>query len=239
MCRTLRLYRIDYDEECIIVERKNRFVVRVLVNGKTNYAYICNTGRLKEIIVRGKIGYCKRRARNLGKTRYRLFAVEDHGLAALVDTMLQEEAFTYMINNSLIPWLRGCSMLKRNIRVNESVLDYLLTCDKDTVYVELKSAVLRGSKDMAMYPDCPTYRGRRHITKLMQLAEQGYNTILVFIAALPKIKAFTLNKDVDKIVYDLVKKAIEKGVVVKAIGIHYDPIEKTLVLDNPDLPIRL
>ena len=39
--------------ECKIVKRLNRFVVEVVVNNKICKAYINNTGRLKDYIVKG------------------------------------------------------------------------------------------------------------------------------------------------------------------------------------------
>ncbi len=228
---------LAYDRECIILSRRNKFVVEVLVGEDTSTAYLANTGKLQELVAPGRKGYCVRRER--GRTKYRLLAVEDRGFAALIDTAVQELVFKTMIDRGLIPWLAGCSVAGRNIRVGSSVLDYMLLCRGEKVFVELKSAALRGPRDTAMYPDTPSGRGRRHVAELIRLAEKGVKTLLVFMAAFPGAKAFTPNRSVDEKLYELVKQAVSKGVLVKAIGIHYDPGRMSVVLESTDLPVIL
>lgn len=43
---------------CSILKRINRFVIKILIDGKTKEAYINNTGRLYEFLVKGRIGFC-------------------------------------------------------------------------------------------------------------------------------------------------------------------------------------
>ena len=42
--------------DCEIIERINRFTVEVKVKGKVGRAFITNTGRLKDLIYRGRGG---------------------------------------------------------------------------------------------------------------------------------------------------------------------------------------
>ncbi len=230
------LLRVHGHVECIVLERLNRFVVRVAVGGTVEKAYINNTGRLHDILVYGRLGYCLpgRGAR----TRYRLFAVKDRDGAALIDTRMQMEAFEKALEENMLPWLHGCRLISRNPRLGESVLDYLVECNGEEVYVELKSAVLRLG-DAASYPDCPSLRGRRHIRELINHARTGGRALLVFVAALPEPRYFTPNREADPVIAQLVVEAIEAGVGVHAIALHYRPREKAVVLEKPDLPIRL
>ncbi len=224
---------------CRIVERLNRFVVKVLFESRdeVSYAYINNTGRLHDYIVRGKIGYCIRK--HSGRIPYRLFAVADEECAALIDTLFQMKAFEYSVGEGYIPWLRDCRIVKRNPRLNKSVLDYLMLCRNNRVYVEVKSAVLRGDNVYAMYPDCPSLRGRRHIRDLIKLVEEGEIAKIVFIAGLPRVKAFKPYSEGDPIIHSLLREAIAKGVIVKALSLFYNPFSNYIVLDNPDLPVYI
>ncbi len=237
-----KLFKLNYDEECIILKRLNKFIVKILVNDRKEYAYLHNTGKLEDLIKKGRKCYCisTRKSRTSRKTKYDLFAVEYRGKAAIIDTRIQEKSYEIAVNNNILPWLRDCIISKKNIRVNNSILDYKLKCkDLGEVYVELKSAVLVNNEMLALYPDTPTLRGRRHIKTLIQLREQGIHTLLVFIAGLPGVKGFMPNRSIDPKIHDLVKEAISKGVVVKAISIYYNPLETMVVLDKLDLPIRL
>jgi len=227
------LYSIP-GQPCRIIRRVNRFVVEVEAQGARRRAYINNTGRLREYLVEGRTGYCHPRGRP-GRTSHRLFAVEDAGAAALIDTQYQMRALEEAIGRGMIPWLEGCRVARRNPRLGSSVLDYLLDCPQGPLYVEVKSAALR-SGGYAAYPDCPTLRGRRHIRELI---ENRGRTALVFIAAIPGAKGFTPYPRGDPVVAELIAEAARAGVTVKAVGLHYEPRGGSVVLYSPDLPVVL
>ena len=71
-----RIIRIDNPQECRIIERLNRFVVKIEITGSYHPAHITNTGRLAELLVKGQKAFCFR-AQNPGKTDFRLFAIEE------------------------------------------------------------------------------------------------------------------------------------------------------------------
>ncbi len=233
-----KILKQPYSHICRIVRRTNRFKIEVKTREGIGYAYINNTGRLKEYLVHGKKAYCIKRDKP-GKTQYRLFAVEDTGGAALIDTQLQMKAFEKLVEDKRIPWLKNCMIMKKNPRLGSSILDYLLGCNNGKIYVEIKSAVMRGDKIYAMYPDCPTLRGRRHIRELSMLASKNGRGIIVFIAGLPGVKAFKPYGGGDPEIPLLLREAINAGVVVKAINIYYNPLDKWIILVDPDLPVVL
>ncbi|MEM1632317.1 MAG: DNA/RNA nuclease SfsA, partial [Thermofilum sp.] len=100
----------------------------------------------------------------------------------------------------------------------------------------LKSAVLREGP-YAMYPDCPTLRGRRHIRELTELARSGWRALIVFIAAAPGVSAFKPYERGDPEVARLLRQAKESGVLLRAVSMHYDPALSAVVLDNPSLQV--
>ncbi len=230
--------RINNWITCRIVERMNRFVVKINISGEERLAYINNTGRLLEYMVPGRKAYCIPR-KNPGKTTHRLFAIEDLDGAALIDTGFQMDSFEKLVVKKEIPWLKDCRLEKRNPRLEGSVLDFLLNCSQRPLYVETKSAVLRGDSIYAMYPDCPTLRGRRHIRELTRHAEKGGLGAIIFIAALPRVNAFKPYPEGDPEIPRLLRIAAGKGVLVKAINIYFNPKTSMIVLVNPDLPVIL
>jgi len=234
----IKLFRIDNPEECRIIERLNRFVVTVEIKGNYYPAYINNTGRLYELLVKGRKAFCFR-THHRGTTDFRLFAIEESGSEALIDTQLQMKAFEESLARNHIPWLAGCRILKRNAKLGASLIDYLLKRHGRDVYLEVKSAVLRES-EYAMYPDCPSERGRKHINELSgYVKESGGEGILLFIAALPHVKAFKPNEPADPKLYEALKAANSSGVDIRAIGLYYNPEDAFVYLFNPDLEINI
>ena len=222
--------------KCAFLERLNRFVARVRAPDGVSLAHVNNTGRLLDYMKRGAQSYCVRRE-SPGKTAYRLVAFEDLGGAALVDTAIQMSALELALSRGYIGWARGCGIARRSPRLGDSVLDYLLDCAGRPVYVEVKSAVMRGPGDASMYPDCPTERGRRQISTMAEAASRGVAAAIVFVAAFPGATHFTPNDAADPEVRRLLRMARSAGVDLRAIAIHYDG--RRVVLDSDDLPVVL
>jgi sugar fermentation stimulation protein A len=117
-----------------------------------------------------------------------------------------------------------------------SLLDFLFERQGKPVYVEVKSAVLREGK-FAMYPDCPTLRGQRHVEELMRWVKTGGSAYLVFVAALPFVAAFKPNRGADPRLYALLEDAKDLGVEMKALGLYFRPDDSSLCLYDPDLQV--
>lgn len=232
-----RVLKIQNPRECRIIERLNRFVVKIEISGNACRAHINNTGRLSEFMARGRKAFCYP-SKSLTKTDFKLFAVVEGGLAALIDTQLQMRAFENALSAGLIPWLEQCRLIKRNAKLGTSLIDYLLGCRNRKVFLEVKSAVLR-EHQQAMYPDCPSERGQKHTREISDYVRTGGKAFILFMAALPKVKAFKPNAEADPQLSKLLGEAARIGVDVRAIGLYYNPKDSGVYLYNPDLDIKL
>jgi len=232
-----RIIRPENPIECSIVRRINRFVVEVCLKGNRYRAHTNNTGRLHEFLVEGRRGFCLRNDKP-GKTDYRLFSMREGDLGAIIDTQLQMRVFERALEMKLIAWLTGCSIMRRNARLGESRIDYLLECNGRDVYLEVKSAALRKG-ECASYPDCRSARGRKHIRELMNQVRGGGRAIILFVGALPGVKAFGPNRSADPELYELLLEAHKAGVEIRSIGILYDPVDSFVYLFSPDLEVNL
>ena len=221
---------------CTIIERVNRFVVAVEAEGQRRRAWINNTGRLEAFMQPGTPGYYL--PKEGGKTDVRLFAVADGDEAALIDTRFQMDAFERAAQQHRLPWLDGCTIKQRDAPLGTSRIDYLLTHGEQHCYLEVKSAVLRSGR-MAMYPDCPSTRGQRHVAELIGHVAQGGRAMVLFVAALAGVPAFTPNQDADEKLAGLISQAARRGVIVRAIGLCYLPAAGDVVLWDDDLPVLL
>lgn len=232
-----RLLVLQGVEECLILERLNRFTIRVKIDDQEDLVFLQNTGRLLEYIVRGRRGFCAPTARP-EKLRRRLFAIPENGLAALVDTYLQSRAFEEAVNRDLIPWLEGYQISRRNIPLAGARIDYLMSREGADLILELKSAALRLG-DYASYPDCPSTRAVKQVEGMMGLVERGARAIIVFIAAIPNIRGFKLNYEADPALCSLIAKAHAAGLELRGVQMAYEPESSSIILLNPDLAIEI
>jgi len=221
--------------EGVFLERLGRFVVRVLIGSSETLAHNTNTGRLTDLLVPGRRVLLQLAGGRLG---FRLVGVEDAipDCFSLVDTLTQGKAFEIAVELGLLPYLKGCTVVRRSPRVAGSTYDYELECGNRVAMVEVKSAVMRGSRGEAMYPDCPTARGQRHIKGLIELARSGVPAYLVFVAAICRPTCFKPYCGGDPAICELIPEALSAGVEVRSFSVHLDP-SGTVYLDNPDLPL--
>ncbi|BAD84968.1 sugar fermentation stimulation protein [Thermococcus kodakarensis KOD1] len=224
---------------CTFLKRLNRFVALVEVNGETRKALVTNTGRLEEFMIPGRKAFCV--PKEGGKTDFVLVAFEDEeGKGAVIDTRTQARAFERALELGLVPWLRDCSIKKKEIKVGSSRLDYLFECPGGDVYAEMKSAVLRGGEkgEYAMYPDCPSTRGQRHIRELIELSKAGKRAMIFFIGAMPGVEKFRPYEKGDPEIARLLKGARKAGVEIHALSISLLPDGK-IVLERPELEVEV
>jgi len=224
-------------EECLILERLNKFALRVKIGDQEYLAFLQNTGRLMDYVVHGRRGFCIPIGKPQKLSR-RLFAISEGDLAAIVDTYIQSKAFEEAVSRDLIPWLRCYRILRKDVPIAGTKIDYLMTCELKDVFVELKSAVLRLGYH-ASYPDCPSSRAARQVRELFKVVKHGTRAILVFIAAIPHVKDFKLNHEIDPTLCELIAKAHTVGLEVKGIQMVYKPTSSSIILLNPDLPIEI
>ncbi|WP_420719620.1 DNA/RNA nuclease SfsA [Thermococcus sp. SY098] len=218
------------------IERINRFVGLVRIDGEVKRALITNTGRLEEFMVKGRKCFCI--PKQGGKTDFVLIAFEDkNSKGAIIDTRIQARAFEKAVELGLISWLKDCHIKKREVKIGASRLDYLLDCSGEEIWVEMKSAVLREG-EYAMYPDCPSLRGQKHIRELIKLRERSKRAMIIFIGALPDVKRFKPYVKGDPEIARLLKEAKDRGVEIKALSIALLPSGE-IILERDNLEIEI
>ncbi|MCE4617725.1 MAG: DNA/RNA nuclease SfsA [Desulfurococcales archaeon] len=238
-CNGVELFRIPNISACEVRRRVNRFVVEAELARDIVRVHNTNTGRLEDILFPGSTIYCAPRS-NPGKTTHYVVGSTIYG-GSLINTRLQEDAFHVAVEKGVIRWLDSCRVKQRAPRVSVGRLDFLLECNGDEVFVELKSAVLRGPNGEAMYPDCPTERGRKHIQELAAMNSSGHHVLLVFIAGFPGATAFKPYKKGDPLLAEVLANAVKEGLTVRSVGVCLEVSNRTGIirLYNDYLPILI
>lgn len=227
------LFRIESVFRARFLARINRFVVSV--EGKEGQFLLSlnNTGRLEKLLRERRTVLFVPHERL--KTRGRLVGVEEEDGFVLVDTDFQMKAFEVAFSRGLFPWLSMWLAYRRNPRLGSSVLDYLFIREHERSYGEVKSALYREG-NLALYPDAPTERGRRHLRTLLELRERGIVTYVIFAVALPGVAGCAPFEERDKEVAELLREAHTKGVVVKSFLLSLTP-PGVVALEHSDFPV--
>ena len=167
------------------VKRPNRFLVECASNGRSLRAFLPNPGRLQELLFPGAVLYLVEDSLNpLRKTSLTVVAVERNGIPIMLHTHRTNQVARFLIENGLIPALRGASVVKAEATVGRSRFDFLLHDSRREVYLEVKSCTLVG-ENVAMFPDAVTARGARHLQELSILSSEGKRAVVLFIVHWP------------------------------------------------------
>lgn len=176
-------------EKALFLERPNRFTVICELNGGVVNAFLPNSGRLWELLLPGTTVYLERSHKITNKLPYTAVAVQKKGFPVIVHTHRTNDVADYLIKNDLIPSLEGAKIIKREIGKGRSRFDFLLRRGTKDILLEVKSCTLF-SKQVAMFPDAVTSRGKRHVEELAALTEGNTAGVLLFLIFWPHAKFF-------------------------------------------------
>ncbi len=186
-------------KEAKFKKRLNRFVGLIELEGKDYTAYIRNTGRLKELLFEGNKVYVAKRKE--GKHPFEIVLAEFKGHLVCIDSHITPKLYAEYIK---IPVFFEPTF-------GDKRFDLLL----DNRPVEVKSVNLV-EDHIALFPDAPTERGRRHIEKLIELSREGYEPLVVFVVQREDCKAFSPNWRVDPKFSEALLKYVKLGLEARA-----------------------
>jgi sugar fermentation stimulation protein A len=190
------------------LERPNRFVIiaRIHSTGEIVRAHCPNPGRMKELLVPGAIVYLTQSADPTRRTAYTLRFVQHpaNGQLISLNTQLPNALFAEGLSQGFFPQFDRFSKIRREVSLPHegktginSRIDFQLTDGHGRIcWVEVKSVTLVESR-IALFPDAPTVRGRRHVDELVEQVQQGAEAAVVFIVQRPDADILYPNWDTD------------------------------------------
>lgn len=178
------------------VARPNRFVVQAeLAGGEIVRAHCADPGRLRELLLPGAVLYVSpAKPSATRRTSYDLRFVEHPSTGQLVslDTRVPNKLVHQLLNAGAIGPFAKASNVRAEVvsPVNEgttrSRFDFqIVDADATRTWIEVKSVTLV-EDGIALFPDAPTDRGRRHLEELTAIVQQDLGrAAVIFIVQRP------------------------------------------------------
>jgi len=208
------------------------------VGGVVKKAYIANPGRLSTLIEEGREVLILKRKSKFRKTDFDAFAVKVKYFYVTLKSKLANEIFKNCINKNILKDFQGHTIVEEEKSIPEyGRIDFILRNGGEFIFVEVKSCT-HVENGVAKFPDRPTERGRRHVKKLIELAREDKRCSVVFVIQRPDAEMFTPYRQVDPEFADLIKKAIDSGVNIKAIATEFKPKENSIYLVKHHLQVK-
>lgn len=216
----------------IFIERPNRFIAKVLIDGTEETVHVKNTGRCKELLIKDTTVYLEESENPNRKTKYDLIATEkicSDGKKILInmDSVAPNEAAFEWITKSGI--FSENASVKREVFFGESRFD-LYVCDGNRrAFIEVKGVTLE--KDgKAMFPDAPTERGIKHLFSLVKSISEGYEAYVLFVIQMKGVSSFSPNDEMHKEFGNALRDAAAAGVKILAMDCIITP--NSMIIDK-------
>ncbi|HYH03773.1 MAG TPA: DNA/RNA nuclease SfsA [Bacillota bacterium] len=213
--------------EAVFLERPNRFVAKVILDGGKEWVHVKNTGRCGEILIPGTKVYLEESANPKRKMRYSLVAAYKGDCLINIDSQAPNRVVGSALRNNKIIEIPNIEFLKPEVTFGRSRFDFYYETRDNKGFIEVKGVTLERD-GIALFPDAPTERGTRHLEELVLATQAGYRCAVVFLVQLAGVSYFCPNRETDAKFAEAVAAAEAAGVRTLAYGCRVTPEELTL-----------
>lgn len=216
----------------VFLDRPNRFIAHVEIDGAVETVHVKNTGRCRELLPKGARVYCQRSDNPARKTKYDLISVEKNGRLINMDSQAP--------NAAAGEWLRSGGLGRvENLRAEtvhgDSRFDFSFILEGRPCFLEVKGVTLE-EDGVCAFPDAPTERGAKHLRGLTQAAAEGYGAYVLFVIQMENVRYLCPNETTDPDFALALRQAAAAGVHVLAVECRVTP--ETMILTKR-VPVKL
>ena len=207
------------------IDRPNRFIAHVALDGRTETVHVKNTGRCRELLVPGALVYLSDAGEHTArKTRYDLVAVQKGERLVNMDSQAP--------NAAALEWLRAGHLfpagadIKPEYTYGDSRFD-IAAFTPDLSLLEVKGVTLERD-GVVLFPDAPTVRGAKHLRELAAFPGESY---ILFVIQMEGVKYFAPNAETDPAFAAALRAARDAGVHILACDCRVTP--ETMEINEP------
>lgn len=205
--------RYEHTVPAVFLDRPNRFIAHVSLNGAVETVHVKNTGRCKELLIPGAEVILEKSDNPARKTKYDLICVNKSGRLINMDSQIP--------NRAAEEWIKGGNLFPEKVEVyrektyGRSRFDLYVESEVRKAFVEVKGVTLE-QDGIARFPDAPTLRGIKHMEELIDCMKEGYEAYLLFVIQMKGITRFEPNWEMQQEFGETLAKAGKAGVHILA-----------------------
>lgn len=198
----------------VFLNRPNRFIANIEMDGQQKVCHVKNTGRCKEILVPGAHVFVQEVASAKRKTAYDLISVQKGERLINIDSNAPNKVFHQWVQEGR--FLPSIELIKPECSYGNSRFDFFIISDGRPTFVEVKGVTLEDNC-IVRFPDAPTLRGVKHLNELTRCVQEGYDAWVVFIIQMHSVCCFEPNWETHPDFGQALRAAKEKGVNLLAL----------------------
>ena len=212
------------------LERPNRFIARVKLEGRTETVHVKNTGRCRELLVPDAKVYLEKSGNPDRSTAYDLVAVEKAGRIVNMDSQAPNKAVEeWLRKGGLFP---DVTLLRPETKYGNSRFDFYVETEREKVFIEVKGVTLE-EDGVVRFPDAPSDRAVKHVGELAEAKRSGYRVFVLFVIQMERVKYFTPNRSTHPEFAQALCMAAESGVEILAYDCKVMPDSMTIKTPVP------
>lgn len=211
-----------------LIRRYKRFLADIQLADGVITAACPNTGSLMGCCDAGNRVWLSQSDSATRKYRHTWELVEVGEVMVGINTGLPNALVAEAIGNGTIRELSGYSSVRREVAYGEerSRVDMVLeAAGREPCYVEVKNVTAAASKGVALFPDCVSERGARHLRELIRLKAGGLRPVQVFCVQRGDVREVRPADGIDYEYGQALREAIDAGVEVLAYRAKVSPNE--------------
>ena len=218
--------------QATFLERPNRFIAHVELEGNKETVHVKNTGRCKELLIPGAKVYLEKCNRPGRSTMYDLVAVEKNGRMINMDSQAPNKAVEeWLRKKALFPDL---VLLRPETKYGNSRFDFYAETKDRKIFIEVKG-VTREQDNVVCFPDAPSVRAIKHLQELISAKKEGYEVYVIFVVQMEEVSYFTPDVERHAEFAKVLKEAFEQGVNVLAYECKVTPQEMYI---SGEVPVK-
>ncbi len=209
--------------KAVFINRPNRFIAEVEIDGKREIVHVKNTGRCKELLIPGCEVWLTAPGTPNRKTKYDLIVVrKDTGILFNIDSQAPNKVVKEWLEN------QGYDVVIPEYTYGDSRIDFYMERGADKYLMEVKGCTLE-IDGMGYFPDAPTERGVKHIRELIKAKKAGYHAMLCFVIQMDGVSEVKANVDTHPEFGVALEEAKKAGVEILFLRCHVEPDTLTVV----------
>ncbi len=202
------------------IDRPNRFIAHVEINGKEETVHVKNTGRCRELLTPGATVYLEKGVNPERKTPYDLISVVKGERMINMDSQAPNKAVhEWLLQKKLFPDL---SFVRPETTYGQSRFDFYIETENEKIFMEVKGVTLEEDGVMR-FPDAPSERAVKHVEELAAALEDGYKAYILFVIQMKGAKYFTPHRAMHPDFAEALDKAEQAGVQILAYDCEVTP----------------
>jgi sugar fermentation stimulation protein A len=211
-----------------LIRRYKRFLADIQLPDSVITAACPNTGSLMGCCDAGSRVWLSESDNAARKYRHTWEIVEVGEVMVGINTGLPNALVGEAIGDGTIGELSGYASMRREVAFGEerSRVDWLLEAPgRAPCYVEVKNVTAAASKGVALFPDCVSERGSKHLRELIRLKAHGLRPVQLYCVQRGDVREVRPADGIDHVYGRTLREAIAAGVEVLAYRARVSPTE--------------